>query len=373
MLAIAGPTIARDMATVATGRRWLVALGCLWAASAMVSSWLVAGPAASSSRWAIYLAFGLVLLVLLRRRPEAAERLLPALAAGYVSYASVLVAFVATADLPSNYEWVHGLPGAGNVRHLGFEAVAAALVGSLYRPVLPSRGVTWLLRITAVAGWTFVFWSGGRGSLLSVLAAVAIAAAFSPTGRRRRLAEAAALGVAGLALSLLHQPPGASFGIWRTIGVETIATAEAGIDVTSGRTDMWREAVRAIAANPFFGIGEGQMKHQFVTAHRHFQQPHNLFLQAPLAWGIPGGLAFLVGIWFPIVRAAARVRGRAALGSTAMTGFAVATAMTANAMLDASLFHPRPVTIFLIGLCLALVGPLTSGQCGCARPRAPDL
>jgi O-antigen ligase len=337
-------------------RSWLVPLAGLWAAGALLP--LFAGHGSIISiRWATYLAFGLALLGALRARPEAAGPLLTGAAAGFLGLAAVVAAFAASAPL-APIDWIGGLPGAPNVRNLGYEAVVIAVVGSLYRPVGAAPQLTVLLRVAAVAAWWLIFWSGGRGALMSSTAALAVAFMAVGTGDRRRQAmEAVALMVAGAALSLLNTPPNASFGLWRAVGLETWADAggaSATVDVSSGRLAIWTESAQAIAAHPWFGIGEGAMKKQFASAFGLYAQPHNVVLQAPLAWGLPAGAAFLVAVSAPLVAAARRLAGRAAVKSPAAAGAAAALVLAGHALVDGTLHHPRPTVLFLVMAAVAL-------------------
>jgi|GEM_PF-3183757 len=355
---------------------WLVPLGCLWAAAAVLSSANALMPQLAgerSLRWVLMLAFALSLLAAVRARPERAFTLLLGWSLGLCGYAAVLVAFVLVDPVRPGVDWVTHIPGVANVRHLGFEAMTVALVGSLYRPAAAHRVWTGALLLAGAVGWTLLFWSGGRGSFLAAGAALVAVAVLGRSDRRRRFVELVCLMLAGFAIATVHTPSGPSFGAWRTIGATSVAPAsgapEAG-DVSSGRLDMWREAAAAVAAHPWLGIGEAHAPLRLETA-RGFAQPHNLFLQAALAWGVVGGAAFVIAIAYSLWRAARRVSG-SDLGSPAAAGFAVAVALAANALIDGTLFHPRPVTLFLIGLCLALGSSRSAGEAGPAGRAQPS-
>lgn len=360
LLACTGIPLYRDVRERVLSRGWLLLLGLVWVVAATLSSTMIENRnPGSSTRWPVYLVFGLYLLSALQRAPELAGRLLVASTAGFTGLAIVLAAFIGFSTLPVTFDWVAELPGAFNVRSLGYEAIVAALVGSLYRPAAARPYVLVLLRTGGVIGWAFIFWSGGRGALISALAAVLAVHLLSTTEQRwKRLAETACLVMAGAALSLLHIPANESFGFWRTIGLTSASAPSLNQDISTGRTAIWKEAASAILTHPLLGIGEAQMKYQLASAVGRYPQPHNLLLQAPLAWGIPGGLAFLAAVALPIIRGAKRLRHHATLGSPAVAGFSIALAMAANSLLDGTLFHPRPVTMFLIGACLALAAPL---------------
>ena len=361
VLAPLGLCLVPQVRELVARHRWLLALFLLWTVAAVLSSAAALMPAIAFNRnvrWLMHLAFALNLLLALQQRPDRAPTLLLAWCVGFLGYAAVIVAFIMAAQGAPAFDWVIGLPGAFNVRHIGFEAMAAALIGTLLRPsALRSKASIWLLRATAVAGWAVIFWSGGRGSFLASIGALAVVWWLCPIERRwQRLVEMLCLIAAGFAVATLHVPPSESFGAWRTLGFAPEAAGE-DTDVSSGRVLMWMEAARTVAANPLLGIGDGQVKYRLVTAYGHYAQPHNLLLQTFLAWGIPAGVAFLSAIGFALLRAVGRVRADAAITSPAAAGLAIAFALAANALIDGTLYHPRPVTLFLLGLCVALAGP----------------
>ncbi len=361
-----GLTQARDLAL---RHPWLVRLAPVWGAAAIISSALAIEPVLAAYRslwWGLYLVFALCLLAALRTRSAWAHPLLIGWSLGFCAYALVLGVFIAVDPVRNEAVWASGLPGVANVRHLGFEAMAAGLIGALYRPTRAARYEVWLLRLVAVIGWAVLFWSGGRGSFLAACTALAVVMfATRAWSRPRFLSELAVLIGAGFALATLHAPPGGSLGAWRTLGASTMAAAASGADlnsVTSLRWEIWREAVDVIAAHPVTGIGEAQAPLRLKTVGDFgVAQPHNLFLQAGLAWGVIGGAAFVVAIGYGVFRSVRRLGG-AELGSPAVAGLAVALAMAANSMLDGTLFHPRPVAMFLLGLCLAVGAPTASRE-----------
>lgn len=358
-----------EVRELARRHMWLVGLLLLWCVVAALSSIFAQVPslaAIRSLRWALGLAFALVLLVTLRRQPRAAQTILIGWCVGFCAYAGVLLIFVLTDPIREGIDWGRALPGVKNVRHLGFEAMAVALLASLFRPVGAGGLTLWLPRVAAIVGWAVLFWSGGRGSFLAACAALGCVMLLCGW-RSARWGEAALLAAVGFTLATAHTPPGGSFGARRTIGLDTVAQGvaetQAVNQVTSGRWAIWQESLAIIAANPWLGIGEAHTP-LHVTAARTYEQPHNLFLQATLAWGILGGAIFLFAIVDVLRRAARHVRA-ASIESPAVAGFTVMLAMAINSMLDGTLFHPRPVTYFLIGSCLAL------GAVTVRRPVAP--
>jgi O-antigen ligase len=350
-----------DVRTMVRRHSWLLAGAGIWAVAAVVSSWLAAWPelaALRSARWVLLLAVALGLAVMVQRAPDRSIPLLITWCLGFATYAVVMMAFIAYDPIRSGLDWVWQLPGQKNVRHLPWEAVAAVIVGGLARPAGLPKFVQVPLQFAALLGWAAMFWSGGRSGMLGAMAGItALLIVCQPGERLRRAMETLIIAAAGFLLSTLHTPADGAFGGWRSIG---FTEATVGVpDPTSGRTALWSETIATIAAHPLTGIGEAQTVHRLQNAGGVFAQPHNLFLQAWLAWGLIGGTAFLLAIAFAYGRALKRLWKNAAIGSPAAAGFAIATALLATSMLDGPLYHPRSVFLFLLGLCLAYAGPRT--------------
>lgn len=338
-------------------RPWLLPLVALWAAGALLPVF-VGDSAPVSLRWPVYLAFALTLLGALRQRPNDGPGLLAAAAVGFVGLGIVLTAFATITPLTADIDWVVDLPAAPNVRNLAYEATVVAVVGSLYRPIGATPALTALLRVAAVLGWVLIFWSGARGALLASLAGLAVGlVAATGDERRRQAAEMLLLIAAGAVLSLLHTPPSPSFGFWRAVGLDVDTGSGPMNDVSSGRLVIWAESLRAIVAHPWIGIGEGTMKRQFVSALGAYPQPHNVILQAPLAWGLPAGGVFLIAVALPLVTAARRVVRVAAVTSPALAAAAAAFSLAGYALIDGTLFHARPTISFLMLAAIALTAP----------------
>lgn len=343
-----------------TRHKWLCGLFGVWIIAAAASSIAATMPDVAIYRsyiWLLHLLFALYVLAALRALPEAGPALLLSWCIGFCGYALVVGAYIIADPVRAVDDWVWSIPGHANIRHLGFEAMAAGLIGVLFRPASASWLSIWLLRATAILGWAVVFWSGSRGSFLGGLAALILVALLSDVSElKRRAIEVLMLFGAAFALATLHAPANASLGAWRTIGLTQDTTESR--DPSSGRKGIWEEAVEVILENPFFGIGEAQTKVRLVSALGQFSQPHNLVLQVLLAWGFLGGGAFLIGLAFATLRAVRRVWG-AAVGSPAMSGLAVAIGLLAGSMVDASLYRPRLVILFLLGLSVALSSSLS--------------
>jgi O-antigen ligase len=123
-------------------------------------------------------------------------------------------------------------------------------------------------------------------------------------------------------------------GIGRTI------TQTVGGNISTGRTQIWLNAIAAIRKRPVFGYGEDQMA--TVAPFHGLGQTHDVFLQILLAWGAVGFICVAVlAIWF-LMRSLLVVRRESDLLPPLMGMLALASFST----IDGALFHVIPVSIF---------------------------
>jgi O-antigen ligase len=147
----------------------------------------------------------------------------------------------------------------------------------------------------AAAGTMAIVLSGSRGALLGLAAGVCVLAALRPPSLRAAATTAA---LAAVALGAFYFSPGGERLRARAhwIGEDRVGGA---------RPLLWRDSLRMIAAKPLTGFGLDT----FVAEFPHYQSeelareypdfyhesPHNIFLDALTAEGVPG-LLILVGV-----------------------------------------------------------------------------
>lgn len=193
-------------------------------------------------------------------------------------------------------------PGFDNFRFLNHvQTVSLPLLGLLTLRVRSAayRGMWW--RMTAL-WWMLLFVSGGRGTVVGVMAAVLFAGVVL---RKRawpwcRVMVLTAL--AGLVAYLVFyvavpwclglRP----FGFLQEVAQRSMA------DPASGRLDLWKLALRMIADDPLLGAGPLHFAHLAKDAHSN-AHPHNWVLQIGAEWGLPALTCLLtaVGLGFRLL------------------------------------------------------------------------
>jgi O-antigen ligase len=299
--------------------------------------------------WSIHLLYGFSIFCLWRRGVLKAEYLVDALLAGFVVFTILLVAFIAIHYRPG-YNWVINLPAYSHIRW--YAAYAAAAVGLTIVGI--GEGKPDRLAIAALA-WTVSFWTGARGPLWAVIAALLICTFFIPSLRNRgmwlRLAAAFVVSVTLAGIATAIAPLG-------KMGVDRLSNGG-----LSGRLEVWQAITGKVLQRPWFGWGEAQVSYQ-LTKNLRVTHPHDVLLQILHAWGFAGfALISLLAVWL------IRKVTRGACDKT-LPLLCAGSTIAAYSLISGSLYHVQSVSIFaLCAACLAANAPPSSSR---PRPHSPS-
>jgi len=311
----------------------------VWLAIGIGTSLFVAPSGSISMRWTvhwmIHIAFGFSVAHLARSAFRIRD-LVSCYLAGFAVYSVLFLIFVIT-SWGIRTDWVHELPAAIHIRHVGIYAAAmtgmsiGAMAQARSRPAQAS-----LIALTTI-GFALGAWTGSRGMLLSVAVATVLVAVVIPAMRRPRILLTAALCVliGVVAVAWLPVPDHGMMGIGR----EVAATTQH--EVTTGRVQIWKNVIHAIARRPIFGYGRGQMP--LVAPFWGMGQPHNYILQVLLSSGVAGLACAAVLAFLYLRRALPVLREQGERLAAPFTGMMSVVALS---MIDAAMFHVMPVSIF---------------------------
>lgn len=258
------------------------------------------------------------------------------------------IAMVATALVGSiALLQIHGLPVGvlpgtgegraigtlGNAGYLGVYALfGLALAGLIWHR---AAGPAWRLVAGAavVVNAATLWFTFTRAALLGAGAGLLVglvAFGVMGSGARRRWSLAAAGGLVLVAAL-------AGSGLWsRALGptgeLARLTDVSLGTYGLRTRVSVWRGAVRQLGETPLTGLGPENFRvafdRQFDPRHygidpaeTHYTKAHNAVLEALVAGGVPGGLAYLA-LWIALLYAlvAARREGRLSPLETALLG-----------------------------------------------------
>ena len=272
---------------------------------------------------------------------------IPASCLAVVVLAAYLLLGLDQFDTDAGIRWFHDPPFNAHIRHTGYQVTAGAAVLIAFfaagHRVPVARAPLWLALTILLA---FLFWLGGRGSALSVLAAfILLAIVLRIMGEKSRGLWLACASSA--ALGLIFSDSLAVFD-WNGV-IDRIAAQSAGPaggqdlnQFGSGRVDLWRTSWESVRDHLPFGLGPNG--YWFMPNRIYGVQPHSFLVQFILEWGLVGGLLFLglllYGFWRGFLAHVVGARG--ALDISSLSAGTAIVALTVHGLVDGTYYHPQP-------------------------------
>lgn len=117
---------------------------------------------------------------------------------------------------------------------------------------------------------------------------------------------------------------------------------------SSGRLDIWRLSIAETMESPWIGLGpEG---YRFIPNNSGRVQPHNLFIQVFLEWGLLGGGTFLLLLGYGLIKSMAIVlRSRGSSANSSLIAFMVIVTLTLHSLTDGTYYHAQPLFLLALG------------------------
>jgi O-antigen ligase len=336
--------------------RWALWIGgawLLWSTLATLLATHVEVAVLRQTEWLLHGAAAASLWAFLCTYPHWRAHVPKAIVTGFILYGAIAGAFLLHIPDPDHFPWLKAMLGFRNIRH--FSAYAAIALIAAMAPLLtrgtPDRRVLWRTLSQMVAPWAFLFWSGGRGAFIGVVAALAVMTILKllpRPGRTWGLALATAL--VGLTISIPFTPPHGSYGVFRL--ANDLVDGESVNDYSSGRLELWHQAAGMVARHPAFGLGPDNYAHTPRGASEAFEHPHNAVLQSALEWGIPGLLFACAGLGMTVLTAGRALALRAE--APALAGFGIALILLTLSMVAGALYYGLSVMMCLFSVACAL-------------------
>ena len=165
---------------------------------------------------------------------------------------------------------------------------------------------------------------------------------FRPMRSAKTLATIALAIIAASVLSqIVPAPDHESFNvIARLLGLKSGSVEE----LSSGRTEFWRQTWHAIIAQPFIGHGGSQFRLQVPVAVGNYNHPHNSVLQFAYDWGVIGAAAILSLITLSMIELG---KMAVAEGNRLVSPFLAAFSMAVFSLIDGVFYYNLPIMLFL--------------------------
>ena len=273
-------------------------------------------------------------------------------AAGIGLHVVIGYALILSVRDPVSFDWVKLNAGGTNVRHLGYYATPlCGLAAGLFATTRDRRArALYLVLLTLGFWWNDL--SGGRGSFGAGIVGGIFVWLLSDRSQRRSTGIAIIIAFAlALPLSLTWVPPDPNWGIRSILGRSL--GYNLGSDYTSGRSILWRAAIRGILRHPLIGNGEQQFI--FAPTPVRFNHPHDLVLQFLYAWGFIGTAGLVAMLAPTVLRLSQALRQQPSVSLPAIGAISGEFALS---LIDGPLCYVFPVMVMIV--CFAVLASAVS-------------
>jgi O-antigen ligase len=300
--------------------------------------------------------FALAIWHMLGKWSESERNLLwPAVGLGLLCYCFLWWINIAFYN-PVGSDWIRLVPGATNVRWVGFFSFACfcAAIGTFTaQPDQPRQ--RWLLLVAAVfstAAFTVAFWSGTRSAIVAIAVAAVASAVILPVRRQLFLVTSTSL-VCGLCITAILPVVHPIYGLDR---IFITSNPAAGFDtVSSGRLQVWIEVFGKVMQKPIFGWGIDQLRYTYTEPIYLVRNPHQGILQVLASSGLCGLVAYLC-FAAQFVRSIPRKLSQ----SYQFAAVAYLAGGTAYGLYDGFFYFTYPVMMFIVAAACLVIPPHSS-------------
>ncbi len=245
---------------------------------------------------------------------------------------------------PHDHSWV---PYHSHIRHFSYHGMVASCAGiSLAFLDNRLRMVGFLLGAFALTG---IFFFGARGALLGWLVFVATYALTSKRYLGILLLSAVTAGIAmslAYALSMYIAQSPFTGGIHsRVESIETLVH-------TTGRIEIWQDAIKAAMQHPWFGWGLDGYRMSNCCLYGTVQ-PHNVLVQWVVEFGVIGASVVLGACWWIVGKRLTHVITSGGSNPNLAALLSVSNGFFAFGLVDGLFYHVIPLLLLAI-LCALL-------------------
>lgn len=244
--------------------------------------------------------------------------------------------------------WLNKPPFNSNIRHTGYQVAAAISIFIVFCIQKNERTLLNLIKgITLTILWAFLFWLGGRGAIASTAITViliSIVLYYRSYPLRHFTIIISITAISGLFiaewLAVFH---------WNGLinSIQQSLEADSYNSLSSNRLQIWKTAWESVNGHLFFGLGP--QGYYFSPNRLSNVQPHNIFLQFVLEWGLVGTILFLTllvkAFWAGLKLNI--FNNSKDLCQIQLAAGSIISTLTLHSLLDGTYYHPQP-TLYLV-------------------------
>ncbi|MFC1695060.1 O-antigen ligase family protein [Pseudomonadota bacterium] len=299
--------------------------------------------------------FSVVFRFLLNQeREKNSELLLLMIPSSCVVLAFLFFLLWLTADNSSELNWFQYPPFGAHIRHIGYIATAAACTAFafLLHPA-KSFGHKFSYLFLTVASLTFLFWTGGRSAAISFFSVFTLLVGYLIYVRSLRAGDLFVFCTTVLIAVFLSKHfdifdwNGFSGQISRTIDSENVN------GLLTGRLSYWESVVDSLEGHWILGLGP--QGYYFMPNRIFGVQPHNMFIQFIVEWGLVGASVFLVLLTSAGINIMKFIANRhRKVSISILSSLAILVSLTIHGFVDGTYFHGQPSYYLALAFAICL-------------------
>jgi hypothetical protein len=348
-----------------------IILTLLWLTWTLASTLLGEQPWAAMMRWfeiltCITTAF--VLCTLINQRPDFIELIVKAIAAALLLCILAFATFWFVSPSPVQHDWSSDIPLFMNIRHFGYLVASALPLGYwlLEKKVLTNKSKLSSLVYLSLC-WALVFWLGGRGTFLGVIAATFIYFIVS----KEQIKWIVITIISGLALSQLFIVDHPSLNLFRILDLFWNANERDIDSVSSFRMTIYMDSLMYWwNTAPLMGIGADGFRHIMpaIAGVESIAHPHSIIVQLLISYGIIG---LLIPSYFFFLLSLKVFKSNNKQTQVIYLSFLSTMVLS---IFDGVLYHAYGLFIssIIAGVCIALAWPITTSTQTVSPNRTPS-
>jgi len=252
--------------------------------------------------------------------------------------------------------WMHDPPGNPNIRHTCYQAEAA--LGFFFAYFIKKYNLElsdYIIVVFLAILWGFIFWLGGRGSIVSISASAALiwlVLYIKDLNSKMFLLISLCTIFIGIILS-----ESLSVTYWNGFsGIQQrFITAHSLNELSAKRIDLWITTWDTVKNSPTFGLGP----QGYISMPNRVMgvQPHNIFLQFLIEWGVLGSILFLSlltkAFWAGFKTHI--LDNKADINRFSLAAGAVITTLSIHSLVDGTYYHPQPSVYLAIAFAIWII------------------
>ena len=243
--------------------------------------------------------------------------------------------------------WTHAPPFNSHIVHTRYQATAGLAIFLLYFVESRSSSFnTWTGFFALTILWSFLFWLGGRGPVLSVFGAIFFL--WGVLRLKNSYSRDFLYFVLGSALIGLFIGESVAIFSWSGMmhAVGQSVAADSINQLSSNRIVLWMGVLESVKDHWAFGLGP-QGYYYMPNRIPGTIQPHNVFMQFLVEWGVVGGFLLtsmlLRGFWIGFKRHVLDTRDTIAdISKVALAAGTVIVSLSILALFDGTYYLSQP-------------------------------